>query len=140
MTAIEKFDRVIESDDEDEGMSSEMAASIQFGGGDLDKGKPTDRFDLFHISFSDSTVIVDGCYSLMYCRKDLISEMISKSKQIKLEKTNAKEEQTQLTENLDGKLKALMMKGSLIQQKKGDFKNNIRDEYDDIVSIYIWMQ
>ncbi|KAF8359906.1 nol-14, partial [Pristionchus pacificus] len=109
LTAIEKFDRVIESDDEDEGMTSEMAASIQFGGGDLDKGKPKDR-------------------------KDLIAEMVSKSKQIKLEKSNAKDEQMQLTENLDGRLKALMMKGSLIQQKKEDLKKKIRDDYDDILT------
>lgn len=60
--------------------------------------------------------------------------MVSKSKQIKLEKSNAKDEQMQLTENLDGRLKALMMKGSLIQQKKEDLKKKIRDDYDDIVS------
>ncbi|GMS89523.1 hypothetical protein PENTCL1PPCAC_11698, partial [Pristionchus entomophagus] len=109
LTAIEKFDRVIESDDEDEGMTSEMAASIQFGGGDLDNGKPKDR-------------------------KDLIAEMVAKSKQIKLEKSNAKDEQMQLTENLDGKLKELIMKGSLIQQKKDDLKRKIRDDYDDILT------
>ncbi|GMR42516.1 hypothetical protein PMAYCL1PPCAC_12711, partial [Pristionchus mayeri] len=109
LTAIEKFDRVIESDDEDEGMSSAMAASIQFGGGDLDEGKPKDR-------------------------KDLIAEMITKSKQIKLEKSNAKDEQMQLTESLDGRLKALIMKGALIQQKKEDLKKKIRDDYDDILT------
>ncbi|KHN77573.1 Nucleolar protein 14 [Toxocara canis] len=96
LTSVEKYDRTVSDEDDDGGgeMDADVVATAHFGGG-------------LPESVDDKT---EQKYAR---RKDLIAELIAKTKQQRYDKQMARDEQEDMTNRLDEQWKKLMHTGAM---------------------------
>lgn len=116
LTSVEKYDRTASDDDDDEGnIDADMVSVAHFGGG-FDAAQPDEPG-------TDRSVK----------RKDMIAELIAKTKQQRRDKQMARDEQEGATERLDEKWKKLMRNGvigNFAQQTVKRAVKTVSDDYD----------
>ncbi|CAH2299683.1 nucleolar 14 [Pelobates cultripes] len=126
LAAIEKLDDAVESDSDTEergALSAELtAAHFGGGGGLLRKKAPSEQ--------------KDEELEKPKTRKELIEELIAKSKLEKRERQNQKEKTLELTEKLDSdwrKIQALLAHKTPKSERNAEVEKPKPDEYDKIV-------
>ncbi|PIO73250.1 hypothetical protein TELCIR_04786 [Teladorsagia circumcincta] len=114
LTDIQKYDKTIASDDEDDGngnIGADVVKVAHFGGGDFDNSKKTEE---------------------KLSRKDVIADLIAKTRQAREEKHIAKDEMETVTEDLDAKYLKLLDKVKGVFRPVGATKaeKGDKDDYD----------
>ncbi|ETN85288.1 hypothetical protein NECAME_16827 [Necator americanus] len=115
LTSIQKFDKTIASDDEDDvgNIGADVVKVAHFGGGDL-----------------DSTTTAGEKLS----RKDVIADLIARTRQARENKQNAKDDMETITEELDAKYLKILDKVKETFRPVGATKSEkvTKDDYDTL--------
>nr|CDJ89567.1 Nop14 protein domain containing protein [Haemonchus contortus] len=114
LTDIQKYDKTIVSDDDDDGnIGADVVKVAHFGGGELDNSTKTD---------------------VKPSRKDVIADLIAKTRQSREEKHIAKDELQTITEDLDAKYHRLLGKVKTVFRPVGATKaeKSDKDDYDKL--------
>ncbi|KAK6740575.1 hypothetical protein RB195_008805 [Necator americanus] len=115
LTSIQKYDKTIASDDEDDvgNIGADVVKVAHFGGGDL-----------------DSTTTAGEKLS----RKDIIADLIARTKQARENKQNAKDDMETITEELDAKYLKILDKVKETFRPVGATKSEkvTKDDYDTL--------
>ncbi|VDP19161.1 unnamed protein product [Heligmosomoides polygyrus] len=116
LTDIQKYDKLIGSDDDDDDpgtIGADVVKAAHFGGGDLDASKkPEEKLS----------------------RKDVIAELIAKTRHAREEKHVAKDEMETATEELDAKYHKLLDRVKNVFRPPGTSKaeRSEKDDYDKL--------
>lgn len=115
------FER-IEANAEEDGLNPDVIALTNFGGGQLNLNLQTE----------------EGGESRRLSRKEILENVIAKSKEGKLISQMVKDELVTMTENLDERFKNINKQGFLASHKKKNEKlEEVKgDDYDEIVSSF----
>ncbi|KAK5969013.1 Nucleolar protein 14, partial [Trichostrongylus colubriformis] len=115
LTDIQKYDKTIASDDDDDGgnIGADVVKVAHFGGGDLDAFAKTEE---------------------KLSRKDVIANLIAKTRQAREEKHIAKDEMETVTEDLNAKYLKLLDKVKKVFRPIGATKveKSDKDDYDKL--------
>ncbi|VDO40360.1 unnamed protein product [Haemonchus placei] len=114
LTDIQKYDKTIVSDDDDDGnIGADVVKVAHFGGGELDNSTKPD---------------------VKLSRKDVIADLIAKTRQVREEKHIAKDELETITEDLDAKYHRLLGKVKTVFRPVGATKaeKSEKDDYDKL--------
>uniref|UniRef100_A0A1I7XQ25 Nucleolar protein 14 n=1 Tax=Heterorhabditis bacteriophora TaxID=37862 RepID=A0A1I7XQ25_HETBA len=115
LTSIQKYDRTIASDDEEDtgNIGADVVKAAHFGGGDLEKNR-------YH--------------SEKLSRKEVIADIIARTKQARQEKQDAKDEQETAIEKIDLRYNQLLDKVQNVLRPIGATKAEKveKDDYDKL--------
>ncbi|CAJ0599458.1 unnamed protein product [Cylicocyclus nassatus] len=115
LTSVQKYDKIIASDDEDDAgnISADVVKVAHFGGGDLDSTRNGDEKP---------------------SRKDIIAELIAKTRQARENKQNAKDDMETATEELDAKYLKILDKVKNTFRPVGATRSEKpqKDDYDQL--------
>ncbi|VDM67004.1 unnamed protein product, partial [Strongylus vulgaris] len=115
LTTIQKYDKIIASDDEDDtgNIGADVVKAAHFGGGDLDSTRSSEK---------------------KLTRKDIIADLIAKTRQARENKQNAKDDMETATEELDAKYLKILDKVKNSFRPIGATKSEKaqKDDYDQL--------